>query len=445
MSRYLQGRLNLKGLSTMMTVQLAFAYLFVTVLYVHQVSQADFLVFLRASRADLAGMSPYPPLHSSAIYSGSSFVYPYLVSWLFLPFTVFSRHTAEMAFTLLSVSSLIVGLRALNVRRIGDIFAVLTSTVMIVSIQMGTLGPLLFLGLALTWRYRKQPIVSGVILALVAVTKLYLAPLLAFPLFIRRYGTLFASLVISTLFLAGGWMLGPLSLSRDRAMLFTLARHEGPSSWAASDLLRRLGLAMTPSILLTFTLVVFVTGASIWAYRTSGRQEPLFGGLIAVSLLLTPILWSSYLPVLLVAVLILSPKSIYLRLIGLGSWIELTPDRAGLLGVGAGISLSTALVILELRRCDHRVIIQRAQAQLQCLRNSLRARDQLSRAFLVALVLMAILTVVTVVIFVVPGDLAAIVAQLSIVATVGAAILWARRNPLPEMNAGAPHNQNSPA
>ena len=70
---------------------------------------------------------------------------------------------------------------------------------------------------------------------------------------------------------------------------------------------------------------------------------------MAIALALTPILWSSYLPLLVIALAISGVPDAVLAGFGLASWLLLTPDRAGLFGdsLGLGLVLISAAVILR--------------------------------------------------------------------------------------------------
>ncbi len=314
-------------------------------------SQADFLVFRTAAEAVLNGHSPYVPIVSKAVYSGSAFVYPYYVAWIFTPFAFLSATASEHVYVVVSYFAYVLGMQILGIRRIPALAALMFSSVLLVSLQMGTLNPLLFLLLALAWRYRQRPIVAGLTLGLAVTAKLFLFPILLFPLFSRRYRLFGTTVVSSTFLLFAGWSFGPLGLKQYLAMLSRLAVHEGPSGLSLASLLFRIG---SNSIVAQLSAAIFSIGllASASALPLIRRRIPensIFAALVAIALALTPILWSSYLPLLVIALAISGVPDAVLAGFGLASWLLLTPDRAGLFGdaLGLGLVLISAVVILR--------------------------------------------------------------------------------------------------
>ena len=82
-----------------------------------RVNQSDFQVLYSTAESVIHHISPYPANGSPSIYSGSSFVYPYAVAYLFVPFTLLGPSQAEYMFVLISLTSVCVALWMLGVRR----------------------------------------------------------------------------------------------------------------------------------------------------------------------------------------------------------------------------------------------------------------------------------------------------------------------------------------
>lgn len=318
--------------------------------YVRRVNQSDFLVFLHAAREISRGRSPYPPVGSPVTYSGSSYVYPYFVAYLLQPLGYFSNYLASMIFVYLSIL-----LNALTIRfSVGAkplvAVALMVSSPFVIAIQMGTLTPILIFGMVFVWHFRDRlKIVGGFVLAGVAMSKLYLAPLLLFPIWTKRYSLTISSLTSSILLLGIGFVVGPLSPLGFAKMLLLLSGHETLQGWS---LTRLMGTLVTSHILRDLSVgavaggVIFV---GLGIYRKTKDDSILFVALIAASLVLTPILWSSYLPILLVPILIKRRDPLFLVAAGTIGTLLVTPDRGTLAVNGFQFLIEFTSLVLAFR------------------------------------------------------------------------------------------------
>lgn len=293
-----------------------------------RVNQSDFLVFYRAADAVLKNHSPYPPPSSAAVYSGSSFVYPYVIAWLFTPFTLLDRHNAEFAFVAVSLISIVAALWFLEVRRLPLLLLFLFASTSIVAWQIGTLNPLFMVGVAIGWRYREKAIVLGLSVALIAFAKLFLVPLLLWLVISRRYRALAASAVTIGVMLWVSFVLGPLSLPGYFRLLTRLARHEGIKGYSTSALFGSLRFGIIGSDMAVVVVATFIGLVFFHFYLDTRNEKILVGGALVVALIITPILWTSYLPLAGVAGLLLFSEEFAVVSYSVCSWLVTTPDRA---------------------------------------------------------------------------------------------------------------------
>jgi alpha-1,2-mannosyltransferase len=186
----------------------------------------DFDVFLRAGYAAVHGQQVYPSPGSPAVYSGSSFVYPYFAAWPFMALAAMSAGLSTMLFFCVCVCAVLV---ACFVGARGDPWpAILTlcTAFTITGLQLGALSPLLFVGVVFLWRLRERPIPLALLAAPVIACKLFLAPLLVWLLLARRYRA-FAYARASTLaLLALSFALGPIGPAPYLQLLSQLGVHE---------------------------------------------------------------------------------------------------------------------------------------------------------------------------------------------------------------------------
>ena len=293
-----------------------------------RVSQSDFLVFYRAADAVLSNHTPYPPLSSATVYSGSSFVYPYVIAWFFTPFTLLDRQGAELAFVAVSLVSMVAALWFLGVRSLPLLLLFLFASTSIVAWQIGTLNPLFMAGVAIGWRYREKAIALGLSVALVAFAKLFLIPLLLWLLISKRYRALAASAIALGVMLWVSFGLGPLSVPAYVRLLTRLAKHEGVKGYSTNALFRSFGFGVVGSDLAVVVVAIFIGLAFLRLYLGSRNEKILLGGAIVVALIITPILWTSYLPLAGVAGVLLFGEKVGAVGYSLCSWLVTTPDRA---------------------------------------------------------------------------------------------------------------------
>ena len=315
--------------------------------FVARVNQADFLVFLHAGRAVLHGSSPYPKLGSAAVYSGSAFVYPYWTALAFVPLALLGTHLATLLWVAASMLAYAVVVHLLLGPDALAYGLFILASPMLISLQMGTLTPWLALGVVLAWRQRNRPVAAAVLLALAATAKIFLLPILLFLLASRRYRASVAALVSTAALVGAGFAIGPLGMIGYGHLLLSLAGHEGTQSWSFMGLSEALGASSLGAKLLLAAVAGSGAALLLGRSRNQGDDAALLAGLLGISLFVTPILWSSYLPLAAVALLVLVPNRNLLALFSLSSWLLVTADRAGIGGDVLAIAVVMALSVID--------------------------------------------------------------------------------------------------
>ncbi|MBL7553188.1 DUF2029 domain-containing protein [Frankia sp. AgB1.9] len=301
----------------------------------------DIDVFLRAGAAVDAGRDPYPSPGSPAVYSGFAFVYPYLVAVPFVPLAWLPRAGAEGLFIGISVLAVLGGCRLAGARRWQAYALVLVASCTITGLQMGTLNALMFAGLAALWRLRDRPLAAGLLAALLVYSKLFLAPL---PLWLlltgRRRATAATAGALAVLFGVGQAM-SPVGLTTYSGMLDTLARAEAPDGLSLTGLLMNAGLGLGAATWAARALAAALLAGSWLAVRRrrpkllpsvarvpdAGEDRLLFTVTVAAALLASPIVWSHYLLLLAVPLLVVEggERTGALAVATAVSWLLVTP------------------------------------------------------------------------------------------------------------------------
>lgn len=311
----------------------------VWVVFLRPLGPQDLQDFTRAARSVLAGRDPYLPLHSAAFRTGHAFVYPYLVAWLYAPLGALGPVAAKVAYAVISLAAIVASCRALGHRGFLPAALVILSSTTIIGLQMGTINALLLIGLAVAWRWRDRVLVVGVAVGLVAVTKLFLVPLILWLVISRRYRATLAAGLTFVVVLVGGWTLGPLGPLDYVRMLVVLQAHESSHSWALVSLIRGLGLAARPAQAAAALVVGGLLAAAAVACRRGGAETIAFAAAVVASLLLSPIVWSSYVLILVAPLLAAATGELALAAYTAVSWVMVIPDGAGAGAIAVGAAL----------------------------------------------------------------------------------------------------------
>jgi alpha-1,2-mannosyltransferase len=295
----------------------------------------DLDVFLRAGHAVLQALPVYPRAGSPAVYSGSSFVYPYAAVWPFVPLSMLPAGLSTPLFFAASIGAV---LAACVVAAQGDTWPaalVLCSSFAITGLQLGAISPLLFVGAVFLWRLRDRPIGFGVLAAAVVASKLFLAPLLVWLLFARRWRAFAYASGLTLAVLTAGFAFGPIGPLAYARMLSELGAHEARAGFGLIGALLNTGLAPITAHAAAILIAVALSAAACVHYRREHDERVLFGAAIIASLVLTPVLWSHYLVLLASVMLVFGAQREWFVLLAVASWAIAPPH---------GVRLDTDLI-----------------------------------------------------------------------------------------------------
>lgn len=276
--------------------------------WVDPLRRSDLMVFLRAAHDVTSGANPYTAIDDPLLWGGSAFVYPYLTAFLFVPLTWVPVPVADVAWFALSAVAVIAGCRVLRLRDPIGVTAVLVSATCIRSFQVGSINALLFLGLALMWRYRERTAALAASFTFVAGAKLFLLPMGLWIALTRHWRATVAAALSASAFLGLGLVLAPIPARDFLTSMSVLAEHEGPQSMSvlrwATDLMPYEAARFVPVALGGAVILA----AAWWSRRRPEiRSQILFAAAVIGSLLATPIYWSHYTILVAVPVLLASP------------------------------------------------------------------------------------------------------------------------------------------
>jgi hypothetical protein len=285
----------------------------------------DFHIFWTAGNHYLHRHSPYG--HSLA----RAFVYPPPAALLFVPLALLPYHVAAGLFLAVSLAAVLSALWLLGVRDRRLYAAAFLSPAVLTALTVGTITPLLLLGLAAVWHFRNRR-GAAIPAALLVVLKLFLWPVLVWLLVTRRQRTAVEAVALSVALTLVCWAwIGFADVGRYPSILDELVRAEGGNSYA---------LASGRFAEVLFAAVGVV---ALWIGRRLGERR-LFALAIVGAVLASPIVWLHYFALLVVVLAVLDAPLVYWLIPAL-LWV--TPlQHAG--GESWRVAVAAAVCVLSL-------------------------------------------------------------------------------------------------
>jgi len=299
----------------------------------------DFGIFRAAALAVVHGRSPYVAATPAALAHFDKFVYPPASALLFAPVAELPSGVGRGLVFAGGLVAIVAALRLLHVEDWRCYGVALVSTPAINSLALGALTSFLVLGAAVAWRYRDQTAVAGVVVAVTAVLKLFLWPLVIWLLATRRWRSAALCVAVGAALLLGSWaVIGFAGLRSYPTLLHVLDRLEAPASYSVVALL---GVTGTAETAVTVVLAVASAAAVFLAARASDGDRRGFAAAVLAALVATPLLWLHYLVLLYVPIALYRPRLTLLWFLPLLLWV--TPE-AHSQGVVWRIALALAVV-----------------------------------------------------------------------------------------------------
>lgn len=281
----------------------------------------DFHTFWRAARVYLHHGNPYPSrsaLSSWGLQVQQSFVYPEPLLVLLAPLAILPYTAALPLFVALLAVATAGALWVFGVRDWRCYGAAFASLAVLDSISLGTITPLLLLGLAMLWRWRNRTLIAALAAAFLLVAKLFLWPAVVWLWFTGRRRAACLALIVAIATTAAAWSWNSFaSLPSYTTILDRLSRTEGPQGYSPVW-----WVAHSSSLFLVLA-VAGAGGIALAALRQT--ESSSFSLMVAASLLLTPILWLHYLALLPAILAVCRPRLSLAWLLPLSLW--LTPQQ----------------------------------------------------------------------------------------------------------------------
>jgi hypothetical protein len=286
----------------------------------------DFAIFRHAGHAVLHGDSPYVQPTLKLLATNDRFVYPTPFALPFIPFAVMPEGAAAISFLVLSVAAVLVSVWLLGVRDWRCYGAAMFGLPVFGALGVGSIGPFLLLACALGWHFRNHSL-AGVPLALAAVAKLFLWPLLVWLLVTRRFRAFAISLVTlgATLALWASIDAGGMRRYPDTVRLLNEVQRW--KSYSVQSLLISFHVPTSTSELAAGGVAVATVFALVLLRRRG--DDVTFAAAVVAALIATPILWNHYLVLLVVPIALARPRLAPLWLLPVVLWVTPHPESVG--------------------------------------------------------------------------------------------------------------------
>jgi glycosyltransferase involved in cell wall biosynthesis len=268
----------------------------------------DLAVFLGAAGKVVHAASPY------AFRGDETYAYPPLLAFLVEPLHALGPAAATLVWTLASLAAIGIALWLLGVRDwrcylLAGAFPVTRS-----SIALGSVAPLMFLAVAVAWRWCDRVLEPALGVGAGIALKLLLWPLAVWLALTRRVRAAAASVGLGLAFVLIPWaVIGFGGIGSYAGLLRHVSRDESSSSYSVVALAVRAHLAESVGVVLSVIVAVGLLAATGWVWR-SGRAEARDRDVAAVTLALaaalaaSPIVWVHYFMLLLVPLALARPR-----------------------------------------------------------------------------------------------------------------------------------------
>ena len=276
-------------------------------------------VFLPAANEILGVRSPYMDPDDFEGPPQAPYAYPPVLALALVPLTV-PPETARgtfvpgVVFVLLLIAATVGGLALLDVRDWRCYPVALLCPFTLEAFEYGAVGPLLFLLVAVLWRYRDRAGAAAASTGVAVVLKLFLWPLLVWLAATRRLATAGVAAALAAALALLSWaVIGFRGIGDYPRLLRRLVDVEAENSYSLFAVLRTLGV---PELLAQGLVIAAGVLLLVAAWRAAGapwlgageRDRRSLTLVLAAALVMTPILWLHYLVLLVVPIALARPR-----------------------------------------------------------------------------------------------------------------------------------------
>jgi hypothetical protein len=275
--------------------------------------------YLPAAHAVMHGQSPYPALDTPVFDVGRVYVYPPLVAFLSIPFSLLPGPVClATALVMLCVP---LSLRLFGVRDWRCYLAALLWLPTFNGIQTANMTLPLLLGCAVCWGYRDRPAVISGAGGLTVAAKLLAWPMVLWLAATRRFLSAAAVLMMSLVVTLSLWAaIGFAGLADFPRNLHRLQQSDGRGVYTISTLAWDAGVSAPSRTLLSLGLA-FLALVGVIGFGRRGDDARSFSCAMVAAILASPIVWLHSFTFLLAPLALLRPRFSVVWLLPAAMWL----------------------------------------------------------------------------------------------------------------------------
>lgn len=261
------------------------------------------------ARAVLDGESPYPEPNRASIQVGNPAVYPPVVTLLALPIALLSIAIAKAVWTVLLLASVASALMLVRVRDWRCYALALTSAPVLEGFFWGNVTSMLLVPLAVAWRWRDRPWVTGAAVGIIVAAKLFAWPLVVWFVLTRRFKAAFAATTSSVVLVLGAWaVIGFDGFGGYPALLRALNDVYATQSFSLATIAAAFGAPATAAVAFGWAVGAGLLGVAARITWRGGGDDRSFALAVAACIAATPIVWPYYAALLFVPIAVMWPR-----------------------------------------------------------------------------------------------------------------------------------------
>ena len=252
--------------------------------------------------AILRGDSPYgPPTLAYLNAHSNEMAYPPLLALLAIPLKVLPFGAALAVWDVLSFAAMALALWLVGLRDRWCFLLACASLPMAACLVLGQLSAFSALGIAVVWRYRDRPLVSGLMVGFLIALKLMAWPLVLWLLWSRRRREAAIAAASAAAFVLGSWAVIGFAGMHDYPHLLRLDAHKFETrTHSLFSLLAAVGVSSSSARAGVVAVVILVALAYVARQARGAGELSAFAVAVAVGIYASPIVHPHYVLALLV-------------------------------------------------------------------------------------------------------------------------------------------------
>ena len=273
----------------------------------------DLDAYVLGAQRILDGASPYDiRLLRETLHAGGHGVitpaYPPGTLLAFAPFTVLPHAVGLAAFIVFGLVCLLAVPRVLGSRDVRCSLAMLLSGGALAGVILGSVSPLITLAVAVLWRVRDRDVAAAACVAVLIAAKLLFWPLALWLLLRGRLRAFAIAITVAALLLVASFAPVGMDGAREYATVVRLiAQIQQTDGFSVIAYVHAAGFSVAAGSLVTVLLAGMLAWRAVAAQRR-GDELACFTCMLALVLVASPIVWTHYLPILFVPLVLRAPR-----------------------------------------------------------------------------------------------------------------------------------------